>query len=109
MALNYQSSSPSNKFTMIEDEALFGLTPNAYFLYAILKNLGSDATNSNVVLMKRTGLNNYACKKAKKELINKGWLATKQLYGNRYAFYIGKEAIKKYKYFKQIKEEKNEK
>jgi len=108
MALNYQSSKPPNNFTMIENEALFGLTPNAYFLYAILKNLDSDATNSNAVLMKRTNLNKHAYIKAKTELINKGWLATKQLYGNRYAFYIGKEAIKKYKYFKQ-RNEKNEK
>ena len=109
MALNYQSSNPGNDFTMIENKA-FELSPNAYYLYAKLRKLDSDASNSIKVLMKYTDLNEYACKKAKKELIDKGWLATKQLYGNRYAFYIGKEAIAKYKYIeKKSKENKAKK
>jgi hypothetical protein len=109
MALNYQSNKPANKFTMLENEALFSLTPNAYFLYAVLRNLNPDASNSTEALMKRTELNEYAYAKAKAELIKKGWLAVKQLYANKYAFYIGKEAVSKYKYIKKKNKEKKAK
>lgn len=95
MALNYNSPKPRDNFIMIENEAM-ELSPNAYYLYILLRNIDKDATNSNEVLAKRAKLNMHAYKKAKAELIEKKWLATQQLYGNRYAFYIGKIAVKRY-------------
>ena len=110
MALNYQSKNPANNFTMLENEALLELTPNEYYVYAILKNLHPDASNSNDVLIARTGMKAYAYVTAKGGLQKKGWLLVKQLYGNMYAFYIGKEAIVKYKYIeKKNKENKAKK
>lgn len=105
MALNYQSKNPANNFTMLENEALFELTPNEYYIYAILRNLHPDASNSNDVLIARTGMNKNAFVQAKTGLQKKDWLAVKQLYGNIYAFYIGKEAIAKYKYIKKKRDE----
>jgi len=105
MALNYQSKNPANNFTMLENEALFALTPNEYYVYAILRNLHPDASNSNDVLIARTGMKPHAYVTAKGGLKKKGWLAVKQLYGRKYAFYIGKEAIAKYKYIKKKSDE----
>jgi hypothetical protein len=105
MALNYQSSNPANKFTMLENEALFDLTPNEYYLYAVLRNLDPDVSNSNDVLMVHTGMKEYPYVQAKVGLQKKGWLAVKQLYGNKYAFYIGKEAVSKYKYIEKKSDE----
>jgi len=105
MALNYQSKNPANNFTMLENEALFELTPNEYYLYAILRNMHPDASNSEEVLVARTGMKPYAYVTAKGGLQKKGWLEVKQLYANMYAFYIGKEAVAKYKYIKKKSDE----
>jgi len=101
--INYQSRNPPNDFTMLENEALFSLSADAYYLYAILRNLDKDADNSTKVLVRRTNLNKNAFQQAKNELINKGWLETKKLYANVFAFYIGKEVIKKYKHIKKTR------
>ena len=66
------------------------LSADALYLYVILRNLRADESNSKKALMKKTRLKEWAYKKAKAELVSKGYLATKQLSGNRYAFYIGR-------------------
>ena len=103
--INYQSRNPSNGFTMLEDEALFGLSADAYYLYAILRNLDKDADNSIEALVKRTRLTKNGLRVAKTELKKEGWIASKQLYGNIYALYIGKEAVRKYNYFEKKKKQ----
>lgn len=51
--------------------------------------------------MGKTGLSRRRFESAKKELVEQGYLDTKQLWGNIYAFYIGKESVKKYRYHKK--------
>ena len=87
---------------MIHNEADEELTSKAFFLYIKLLKLMSNERNDKNTLMDKTGLSEYHFKKAKAELLDKGYLETKQLYGNVYAFYIGKESVQQYKQqFKQ--------
>ena len=91
--LNYQSPKPENDFLMLEKDAIRYLSANALYLYVILRDLRANESNSKKALIKKTGLKEWAYKKAKAELVSKGYLATKQLFGNRYAFYIGQVRV----------------
>ena len=99
--INYQSSKPSAPFVMIDAKIDDVLSCDAYFLFIKLMKLAPKECNSNKCLMKKTGLSRRRFEAAKKELVESGYLETQQLWGNRYAFYIGKESIKKYKYRKK--------
>ncbi|MDD2451294.1 helix-turn-helix domain-containing protein [Sulfurovum sp.] len=77
----------------IDDE----LSPDAYFLLVKLMKLAPKENNSNAYLKKKTGFGKTRFDKAKAELVEKGYLDTKQLYANKYAMYIGKESVRKYK------------
>jgi hypothetical protein len=82
---------------MLSNDADEELGPDALFLYIKLKKLKSNEDNSNQALMAKTGLKEWSFKQAKAELIDKGYLDTKQVYGNKYAFYIGKDQVERYK------------
>jgi len=99
--INYQSSNPIKNFIMIDKELDDKLSSNAYYLLIKLMKLAPNEPNNNNYLMQKIGLSRRSFEKAKKELVNKGFLDTKQLWSNRYAFYIGKESVKKYKYHKK--------
>ena len=77
----------------IDDE----LTEDGYYLFIKLMKLAPNEGNSNACLRKKTSFSKRKLDKAKKELVEKGYLDTKQLYGNVYALYIGKESVKSYK------------
>lgn len=77
----------------IDDE----LSPDAYFLLVKLMKLAPKENNSNAYLKQKTGFGKTRFDKAKAELVEKGYLDTKQLYANKYAMYIGKESVRKYK------------
>ena len=95
--LNYQSDYPSNNFLKLENEAIEELSRSALVLYIHLRKLQSNEDNSNDALIKKTTLTKNALKEAKRELIKKSYLDTKQLFDNKYAFYIGKLKVDEYK------------
>jgi len=95
--INYQSQNPSKNFIMVDRGIDDDLSPDAYFLLIKLMKLAPKADNSNASLKKKTGFGKRKFDQAKKELVDKGYLDTKQLYDNRYAYYIGKESVKDYK------------
>lgn len=74
---------------------------DAYFLLVKLMKLAPKECNSNKCLMEKTGLSRRRFEAAKKELVETGYLETQQLWGNRYALYIGRESVKKYKHRKK--------
>ena len=73
------------------------LSPDAYYLLIKLMKLAPHENNSNDVLKRKTGFSKRKFDRAKKELVTKGYLDTKQLHGNVYALYIGKESVRNYK------------
>lgn len=77
------------------------LSADAYFLLIKLMKLAPQESNSNKCLMIKTGLSRRRFESAKKELVETGYLETQQLWDNRYALYIGRESVKKYKYHKK--------
>lgn len=77
------------------------LSSDAYFLLVKLMKLAPKECNSNKCLMEKTGLSRRRFEAAKKELVETGYLETQQLWGNRYALYIGRESVKKYKHRKK--------
>ena len=85
----------------IDDE----LSPDAYYLLMKYMKLAPNEDNSNNALKKKTGFSKRIFDRAKKELVTKGYLDTKQLHGNVYALYIGKESVQKYK--KTLKKSNN--
>lgn len=95
--LNYQSPNPSRNFLMIDKEVDNELTPDAYYLLVKLIKLAPNEDNSNNNLRKKTNFSKRKFDRAKIELINKNYLDTKQLYDNKYAFFIGKERVSEYK------------
>jgi len=99
--LNYQSSKPVAPFIMIDRKIDDVLSSDAYFLLIKLMKLAPKECNSNKCLMKKTGLSRRRFESAKKELVETGYLDTQQLWDNRYAFYIGKESVKKYRHRKK--------
>ena len=76
---------------------------DAYFLLIKLMKLAPNECNSNTCMMEKTGLSRRRFESAKKELVEKDYLETQQLWDNRYALYIGKESVKNYKYRKKTK------
>jgi len=99
--INYQSPKAMAPFIMINREIDDVLSSDAYFLLIKLMKLASNECNSNKCLMEKTGLSRRRFDAAKKELVDKGFLDTKQLWGNRYALYIGQESVKQYKKHKK--------
>ena len=81
------------------------LSPYAYYLLIKLMKLAPNEDNSNDALKTKTGFSKRKFDRAKKELVSKGFLDTKQLYANVYALYIGKESVRKYK--KTLKKSNN--
>ena len=81
------------------------LSPNAYYLLIKYMKLAPNEDNSNNMLKVKTGFSKRKFDSAKKELVTKGYLDTRQLYGNVYALYIGKESVRKYK--KTLKKSNN--
>lgn len=73
------------------------LTSDAYYLLIKLMKLAPNENNSNDALKKKTDFSKRKFDRAKKELVTKGYLDSKQLYGNIYALYIGQESVHKYK------------
>jgi len=82
---------------MIGKEVDNELGANAYYLYVKLINLEPNEDNSNVKLKQKTGFGERKFLKAKNELIEKGYLDTRQVYSNKYVMYIGKQAVKRYR------------
>ena len=99
--INYQSSNPSRNFLMIAKRIDDVLSSDAYFLLVKLMKLAPKECNGNKCLMSKTGLSRRRFELAKKELVDKRFLDTKQLWGNRYALYIGEESVKRYKKHKK--------
>ena len=95
--INYQSQNPSKNFIMLDKGIDDVLSPDAYYLLIKLMKLAPNENNSNDVLKKKTGFSKRKFDRAKKELVSKGFLDTKQLYANVYALYIGKESVHTYK------------
>ena len=96
--INYQSNNPSKKFLMLENSAHEELSPNALYLYICYRQLQGNENNSNANLKIKSRMKKTRFEAAKAELFDKGYLDSKQLHGNKYALYIGKEAVKQYKY-----------
>jgi len=95
--INYQSPNPSKNFIMWDKRVDDELSADACYLHLKLMKLAPDENNSNTALKKKTKFSKRRFDRAKKELVNKGYLDTKQLYGNVYALYIGKESVHTYK------------
>jgi len=83
---------------MLEKDAIKELSPNAMCLYLYYRQLQPNEDNSNKALMKLTTFKKTKFDAAKAELVKKGYLDTKQLFNNKYALYIGKESVNRYKY-----------
>jgi len=80
------------------DRGIDDLSADAFYLLIEFMKLAPNEDNSNDALKKKTDFSKRRFDRAKKELISKGYLDTKQLYGNVYALYIGKESVKIYKH-----------
>ena len=66
-----------------------------------LIKIAPNEENSNEHLKQKTKFSKRRFDRAKGELIDKGYLDTRQLRGNYYAFYIGKQSVEKYKSYKK--------
>ena len=86
---------------MVDKEVDDVLSADAYFLLIKLMKLASKECNSNKCLLKKTGLSRRRFEAAKKELVETNYLETQQLWGNRYALYIGEASVKKYRHRKK--------
>lgn len=106
--LNYKSPKPSIPYHQIGKEADKELGADAYFLYVKLIDLQGNEDNSNEALKQKTGFGDRKFIKAKNELIDKGYLDTRQVYGNRYVMYIGKRVVKRYRNSKYKKDNRHE-
>lgn len=95
--INYQSPNPQKNFIMLDKGIDDELSPDAFFLLIKLMKLAPNEDNSNDKLQEKTNFSKRKFDSAKAELVKKSYLETKQLYGNRYAFYIGKERVMEYK------------
>lgn len=80
------------------DRGIDDLSADAFYLLIEFMKLAPNEDNSNDALKKKIDFSKRRFDRAKKELIIKGYLDTKQLYGNVYAVYIGKESVKTYKH-----------
>ncbi len=95
--INYQSKKPSSPFIMIGKGVDNELSADAYYLLIKLMKLAPNESNANANLREITKFSKRRFDRAKAELLDKNYLETKQLYGNLYAFYIGKDAVENYK------------
>ena len=95
--INYKSNNPTKNFLMIDKTIDENLSDGAYFLLIKLMKLAPNESNSNDSLKKKTGFGKRKFDRVKAELISKGYLDTKQLFDNKYAFYIGKQSVSIYK------------
>lgn len=102
---NYQSQNPNKNFVMVDKGIDDELSPDAYYLLIKLMKLTPNENNSNEYLKMKTCFSKRRFDRAKKELVIKCYLETKQLYDNHYAFYIGKDAVRDYK--KRLKKHYN--
>ena len=105
--INYQSDNPINKFLMLEKSAHEELSPNALYLYICYRDLQAKEDNSNANLKIKSGMKKTRFDAAKAELFDKGYLDSKQLHGNRYALYIGKQSVKIYKHTQKKSENRH--
>ena len=94
--INYQSPR-ERPFIMIGKGVDDELSPDAYFLLIKLMKLAPNESNSNANLREKTQFSKRRFDRAKAELIDKNYLETRQLYGNIYAFYIGKQRVMEYR------------
>ena len=95
--INYQSQNPKNNFIMLDKGIDEDLSSDAFYLLIKLMKLASNEDNSNSVLREKTKFSKRRFDRVKAELVAKGYLETKQLYSNYYAFYIGKQSVLEYK------------
>jgi hypothetical protein len=95
--INYQSPRPIKEFFMMANGIDNELSAYAYYLLVKYMNLKPNEDNSNYSMRIKTKFSKRILDRAKKELVTKGYLDTKQLHGNIYALYIGKESVQKYK------------
>lgn len=105
---NYKSPNPKSNFLMIDKEIIGDLSADAYYLLSYLTILKADQDNSNAVLKELTNFGDRRLINAKNELIDKGYLDTKQVYGNKYVFYIGKESVRRYRASRYKKDNRHE-
>lgn len=109
MALNYQSDFPSSDFMKLENGIENVLEPEALKLYIVMRKLTPFENNSNDALMKKSNLSQRKFIKAKNELLDKGFIETRQVKGNRYLYFIGKERVEKYRASKLFKPNRHDK
>ena len=95
--INYQSKNPSTKFIMIDKGIDDELSSDGYYLLIKLMKLAPNENNSNSALRTKTMFSKPRFDRAKAELVFNGYLETKQLFNNMYAFYIGKQSVQQYK------------
>ena len=93
---NYQSQR-EKPFIMIGKGVDDELSPDAYYLLIKLMKLAPNESNSNAYLREKTQFSKRRFDRAKAELIDKKYLETRQLRGNIYAFYIGKQRVQEYR------------
>ena len=105
--INYQSKNPPRNFIMLDKSIDDELSVDAYYLLIKLMKLAPNEHNNNDNLKIKTKFSKRKFDKAKKELVNKGYLDTKQLYNNIYELYIGKESVKNYKRVSKKKENRH--
>lgn len=95
--INYQSHNPTKNFIMIDKEIDIDLSADAFYLLIKLMKLAPNESNSTIELREKTKFSKRRFERVKAELISKEYLETKQLFGNVYAFYIGKQIVQIYK------------
>lgn len=105
--INYQSPEPVNNWIKLEKCLVDDLSESSFKLLIKLMMLKANENNSNQNLMKITGFGERKFLNAKNELIDKGYLDTRQVYGNKYVMYIGKERVKHYRNSKHKKENRH--
>ena len=106
--LNYQSFEPSGNYMKLDKSLIHAMTESAFVLLITLTLLKANEDNSNEALMKLTGFGERKFLRSKNELIDKGYLDTRQVYGNKYVLYIGKESVKRYRTSKYKKDNRHE-
>lgn len=106
--INYQSQNPSKNFIMVDRGIDDDLSADAYYLLIKLMKLLPKEDNSNTALKKKTGFGKTRFDNAKAELVKKGYLETKQLFGNKYAIYVGKQSVQQYKKMYKKSENRHE-
>ena len=105
---NYQSSEPSGNYMKLDKSLIHDMSESAFVLLITLTLLKANEDNSNEALMKLTGFGERKFLRSKNELIDKGYLDTRQVYANKYVLYIGKESVRRCRASKYKKENRHE-